>query len=147
MNVSGFEFLFRYAKMVPISDRLSIPVIPLSLAVYTKILAFQSRKLKRDLTDILYILTNYEEIQFSERRYEAGVPGDLPYERRGAFLIGKDLRSILPDPELSQIFPFLHLIDDPHAPDLQAAIRDFRMDIDDFVSTLQAFQDGLRFTE
>ena len=145
MHVPGFEHLFRHAKMERISDRVSVPVIPLPLAVYTKILAFLNRRLKRDLVDVLYMLEHYEEIQLSERRYEEGVPDSMLYEMRGAFLIGKDLRPLLPDETLAHLAPFFRTVENPYAPDLQAAFRDRRMGVDGCVGLLRAFQEGLGF--
>ena len=97
MRTTGFDLLFAMATEEPISDSLSIPVIPLPLAVYSKVIAFLDRKASKDLTDIFYILSHYEEGTVSERRVDPDIPEVLPYETRGAYLLGRDLGGILPE--------------------------------------------------
>jgi len=88
MNVLGFDKLFRYAKPELITKGLTIPVIPLSLLVFSKITAHMDRHLTKDLLDILYVLEHYEEVTVSERRFDVTGEHDLSYEERGAYIRG-----------------------------------------------------------
>ncbi len=93
MNMTGFDLLFKNARIESFWNTLDLPVPPLPLTVFAKCLAFQDRNAVKDLTDILYMLAHYEEITVSERRYEPGIPDSIGYDFRGAYLMGKDLKA------------------------------------------------------
>lgn len=116
INVTGFDKLFIYAQSENISEKLSIPIIPLSLFVYSKILAYSDRELTKDLEDITYCLKHYEESSISERRFDIVGELEISYEKSGAYLLGKDLSEILSSQEQNIVNEFLNKFNDEYSP-------------------------------
>ncbi|MBU0713397.1 hypothetical protein KJ762_15000 [bacterium] len=143
MNVIGFEKLFQYAKMESIVDDVMIPVIPLSLLVFTKILAYLDRKAPRDLQDILYVLEHYEEASVSERRFDVVSEDKLSYETSGAFLIAQDLKKVISNKESGIVHEFLCLFDDEYAEIVQLLVRESRKESAEILELFSAFRQGM----
>ena len=116
INVTGFDKLFKYAKLEKFADNLLIPVIPLPLFVYTKILAYTDRELTKDLEDITYCLQHYEEASVSERRFDIVGQLEISYEISGAYLLGKELSEILSVQEKEIVQNFINEIQDEYSP-------------------------------
>lgn len=144
MNMVGFDTLFELAKPELIEESLSVPVVPLPLAVFSKMTAFLDSGKPKHLADIVYMLAHYEEATISERRYELTLPEDLAYEFRGAYLLGMDLRACMSSHVLADIAPFLDLMDDEENALVQAAIRAARVTGSEFTELMSAFRTGLR---
>ncbi|MFH1220375.1 MAG: hypothetical protein V1694_07955 [Candidatus Eisenbacteria bacterium] len=143
MNMSGFGRLFEFAKQERIAEGVWVPVAPVSLAVYSKIIAFQDRMEPTDLADIAYMLGHYEEISVSERRFEAGIPGGLTYDVRGAFLLGRELRQYVSPSEVQQVKSFCNLMDEPVSAAARGGIRIARLQVSEFADLVSAFKMGL----
>jgi len=143
MNMAGFDKLFQYAQEVSIAGDLTLPVIPLSLLVFTKIVAYTDRKSSRDLIDILYVLEHFEEITVSERRFEIPDKPDLNYEELGAYLLGMDLAKLLSVDEIQFIISFLENYRDEFAEPVQRLSWECRKKASDIAGLFNAFGEGI----
>jgi len=143
MQMFGFAEMFRLAHPEKISDDLVISVIPLTLSVYSKILAFLDRKADRDIQDIIYIIEHYEEVTISERRFQVIADEELPYMTSGAFLLGQDLKKCIPLIGVQQINEFLLLFDDEYSLEMQRATQLCGKDFNGISTLLNAFGKGL----
>jgi len=123
MNMTGFDILFRYAQEVTITEGLRIPVIPLSLLVFTKMIAYLDRRKVKDLQDILYVLEHYEEASINERRFDVDLAEGINYETSGAYLLGQDLLPLLSEIELAIVREFLNLFKDEYIEAVQVLSR------------------------
>lgn len=143
MNVLGFDKLFRYAKPELITKGLTIPVIPLSLLVFSKITAHMDRHLTKDLLDILYVLEHYEEVTVSERRFDVTGEHDLSYEERGAYILGADLGNILSPQEIETVLAFLEGFSEEYSEHVQQLSHESRKSGKEILSLFGAFFKGL----
>ncbi|MBC8382791.1 MAG: nucleotidyl transferase AbiEii/AbiGii toxin family protein [Candidatus Cloacimonetes bacterium] len=111
LNVIGFDRLLENSIKIEIQPDLHIPVVPLHILLFTKILAFLDRGINRNITkdieDILFIFQNYESLEMSERRFDITIPLEMNYEDRGAFLLGTDLKQYLQKEEQGFVVSFL----------------------------------------
>jgi len=116
LNVFGFDRLLENSIKIEIQPNLHIPVVPLHILLFTKILAFLDRGLNRNITkdieDIIFIFQNYESLEMSERRFDATIPLEVNYEDRGAFLLGVDLKQYLQKEEQEFVVSFLEHFQD-----------------------------------
>lgn len=144
MNMSGFDTMFELAKPERIGEGLSVPVVPLPLAVYSKVTAFLDCRRPKHLTDIIYMLAHYEEATISNRRYEPALPVALAYELRGAYLLGMDLRGCISSHVLAEIAPFFGLVDETAEAAVREAIRAARVTASEFAELVSAFKTGLQ---
>jgi predicted nucleotidyltransferase len=144
MNMSGFDTMFELAKPERIGESLSVPVVPLPLAVYSKITAFLDSRRPKHLTDIIYMLAHYEEVTVSDRRYESALPASLAYELRGAYLLGMDLGGCVSSSAVAEISPFFGLIGESADAAIREAIRVARVTASEFTELLSAFRTGLQ---
>jgi len=143
MNVTGFDKLFKYVIQEPISEDLSIPVIPLSLLVFTKIIAYLDRRALKDLQDIMYVLEHYEEASVIERRYDVIDADKLIYETSGAYLLGQDLRELISKDEIEMIGEFFRMMEDEFSEIVQQASRKSGKKAKDVLDLFQAFKLGM----
>lgn len=143
MNMSGFEAMFELAKPERIGEGLSVPVVPLPLASYSKITAFLDSRRPKHLTDFIYMLVHYEEATVSDRRYDASLPPGLIYEVRGAYLVGTDLRGCISSLALAEITPFFDFVGGRGEAEVQEAVRAARLTASEFAELLAAFKAGL----
>ncbi len=143
MNMAGFSVLFDLAKEETIGKGISVPVPPVPVAVFCKILAFLDRGFSRDLADAAYMLAHYEEVSVGERRFESYLPGDLTYEMRGAYLAGVDLGQMIPSADSALLRPLFERIEQPPDVVVNEAIRASRISHADFMNLLCAFGTGL----
>jgi Uncharacterized protein conserved in bacteria len=116
LNVFGFDRLLENSKRIEILPGLSIPIVPLHILLFTKILAFLDRginqNITKDIEDILFIFQNYESLEINERRFDVTIPMEIDYEDRGAFLLGIDLKQYLQKEEQGFIVSFLEHFQD-----------------------------------
>ena len=140
MVMQGFDLLFEKAKPEKITESLSIPVIPLSLAVYTKVIAFMDRTASKDLVDIIYMLAHYEEGTVSDRRTDPDIPEEFAFENRGAYLLGKDLKHY---GLIEALAPFFQFLNESSMPLISNACRLIRVSETDFNDLMMAFRKGL----
>lgn len=121
MNLSGFDRLFTNAVLIDIETDFRIPVVPLHLFVFTKMLAFLDRgvsqNITKDLEDIIFVLENYETQ--SERRFDTTIPSDIDYKARGAYLLGYDLKQYLTANERKTVSAFFNYFEDEYSAFLQ----------------------------
>lgn len=143
MNVIGFDKLFEHAKEESITEDFKIPLIPLPLLVYTKIITYEDRKLSKDVIDILYVLEHYEEISVSTRRFEIADEQELTYEERGAYLVGQDLKAIISDKESQIVDDFLKLFDSEYAEIVQKISWESKKKAKDVLELFHAFERGM----
>ena len=116
LNVFGFDRLLQNSKLIEIQPGLNIPIVPLHILLFTKILAFLDRginqNITKDIEDIIFIFQNYETLEMSERRFDATIPAEINYEDRGAFLLGIDLKQYLQKEEQGFVVSFLEHFQD-----------------------------------
>lgn len=143
MNVVGFDKLLEYAEEESITKDFSIPLIPLPLLVYTKIITYEDRRLSKDLIDILYILEHYEEASVSTRRFEIADEPELTYEERGAYLVGQDLKAIISDKESLIVSDFLKLFDSEYAEIVQKISMESKKKAKEILELFRAFERGM----
>lgn len=142
MNLASFDELFRHVQYEKIQQNIIIPIITLPLFVYSKILTHLDRRLNKDLIDIIYIIEHYEEISVSERRFEVVGEDNLTYETSGAFLLGRDIKKIIPESKLKLINAFIALFKDEYSPAVQEIVRDNIKEEKEILALMQAFQKG-----
>lgn len=142
MKMRGFSELFDKAELVKISKGKSIPFAPLPLTVFIKIQAYLDRRNTGDIEDIFYILTHYEDIKMSERRFDIVGQDDLNYEIAGAFLLGRDLRRSIPSDLIKDMEPFLEMFNDPENPPVPEIARITYQKSEYIVSLISAFEKG-----
>jgi predicted nucleotidyltransferase len=143
MNMTGFGILFDFAEEQTIGKGIGAPVPPVPIAVFCKILTFLDRGYSRDLADAAYMLSHYEEVSVSERRFESYIPEDLPYEVRGAFLTGKDLSGMIASEDSARLKPILEILRRPPDVVVNEAISASRISQVEFMALLPAFFAGL----
>ena len=146
INVQGFDKLFQNAVKETIDGDLQISVIPLHLSVYSKIIAFLDRGEQQnnfdDIIDIVYIFKNYEDIVFSERRFDIDSKYNIEFEYSGAFLVGQDLKKCLSSEEIDQIWKFLsHFTDEYSYPIQRVSSYDTKENKENF-NLFSAFKKG-----
>ncbi len=116
INVLGYDRLLKNSIIKEVQPGLNIPVVPLHLLLFTKMLAFLDRGLDRniikDIIDIIFIFQNYKTLDMSERRFDNSIPRKMNYEDRGAYLIGIDLKLYLQDKEQEYVISFLEHFQD-----------------------------------
>jgi len=144
MNMTGFDILFRNTQEETLAEDLKIPVIPLSLLVFTKMIAYLDRRKIKDLQDILYVLEHYEEASISERRFDVLPAKGINYETSGAFLLGQDLKPFLTENELTIVREFLNLFKDEYTEVVQILARASRKNVDEIIELIRAFTRGLK---
>ena len=143
MNVVGFDKLFEHAKEESITQDFRIPLIPLPLLVYTKIITYEDRKLSKDVIDILYVLEHYEEISVSTRLFEIADEQELTYEEHGAYLIGQDLKAIISDKESQIVSNFLKLFDSEYVEIVQKISMESKKKAKEILELFHAFERGM----
>jgi len=145
MDVSGFEAIFEKAETVllPDTDGLQVRMIPLPLSLYTKVIAYLDRQFPRDLLDITHILLHYEEIGFSERRYNEEIPADMEYEMRGAYLLGYDLKSLLSREKRARMAPFFELAEQEYLPAVRESLMFYRLSEAEWRHLIRTLRKGM----
>jgi len=108
METAGLSEAFEHIDYIRLKKYLVVPVASLATLIFLKIIAFQDRNFSRDLVDIGFVLKHYEDIDFSERRFDETIPTDLNYEERGAFWAGVDLKKLL---KLEYLVPVHNFLD------------------------------------
>ena len=93
--------------------------------------------------DIFYILFHYEEESVSDRRFDVIVDHNLTYEISGAFLLGKDLRRLVPSFELDLVQSFLSLFSDEYSDEMQQTVMFSNRKESAINDLLKAFEQGL----
>lgn len=115
METAGLSEAFEHIDYVRLQKNVVVPVASLATLIFLKIIAFQNRNYSRDLVDIGFVLKHYEDIDFSERRFDATIPSDLDYEVRGAFLAGVDLKKSLKVEHQVLVHSFLDKVRDQYS--------------------------------
>lgn len=123
LNLHGFERLFKHQLFEEIETGFRVPVVPLQIFVYTKILAFLDRGISqnvtKDLEDIIFVLQNYETEDLSLRRFDTDIPQKINFENRGAYLLGIDLKQYLKENEQNFVEKFSKHFKDKYSPYIQ----------------------------
>lgn len=95
MTVVGFEHVFADAAEYEVAPRLTSQVAPLVVLALLKIVSYldDPHTRRKDLQDLVALMRRYEEDgdrRFGDDVLDAGVE----YEEAGAFLLGRDLRTL-----------------------------------------------------
>ena len=147
MNVRGFERIFQNTQTVQIEEGISVPVIPVPLSIFLKIITWLDRHESRDLEDILYMLDQYETVEVSERRFETPDSEALNYDNRGAFLAGSDLKKLGIEGLAEIVKPFFEAFIDEDTPILFSVSRRVAKGTIEMVRLIQTFKLGLGISE
>jgi predicted nucleotidyltransferase len=89
LSVLGFDTALRHAEQILLEEQ-TLTVTSLPWLVGLKLFAWADRQAYKDLDDLAFMLQYASEV-VGEQIYEATVPDDLPFEARGAFVLGYDL--------------------------------------------------------
>lgn len=114
MNMTGFADVFRYAVRTEVTPGITLPVAPLWLLAVLKVSAYLDRRFSRDLTDLIFVLENYESADGSNRRFDILDEKDVTYEVSGALLVGRDIRNYASAQPITLMKQFLKEIGDEY---------------------------------
>ncbi|OCQ92233.1 hypothetical protein BCD67_04615 [Oscillatoriales cyanobacterium USR001] len=110
MNLLGLEEALSHAISKTI-DNLEFLVVPLFAFIALKFIAWNDRRLPKDIEDVNFILENYSE---DDRIYEELIDelseGKIEFEDAAAFLLGKDIRHKFSDRTITQLDQILSQI-------------------------------------
>jgi predicted nucleotidyltransferase len=125
MNMLGFSDAFRFAVPVSVGAGIILPVIPLWLFAALKIITYLDRKAARDLSDLVYVLDQYEPLGTDSRRFDVlSESQGITYEASGAFLLGKDILSNASPLVIDSVKKFLLTIEDEFSPVIIAILTE-----------------------
>lgn len=147
MSVRGFEKVFPNVRMIQIEKGTSIPVIPIPLSIFLKIVTWLARQELRDLEDIVYMLEQYEAVEVSERRFDVLGTDRLDYESSGAYLAGKDLKIL----ELTELGDTMRMFMDAFPDEDASALSPLALRMNrtpaDILRLIRSFRYGLGLFE
>jgi len=110
MNLLGLEEALNHA-ISQIIDNLEFLVVPLFAFIALKLIAWNDRRLAKDIEDINFILENYSD---DDRIYEELIDelyeGKIEFEDAAAFLLGKDIRHKFSEYTITQLDQILSKI-------------------------------------
>ncbi len=115
METAGLGEVFEHIEYCRLQKNTVVPVASLTTLIFLKIIAFQDRNFSRDLVDIAFVLEHYEDMDFSERRFDEAFPAELNYDERGAFLAGVDLKKFLKPEHIVLVYSFFDQAGDPYS--------------------------------
>lgn len=125
MNVAGFRMLFSHAKPQTIAPGMEWLVTPLPLFIVLKILCYEERFFPRDLADIAFCLTHYEENIDDSRRFELVGETEGPnWDMAGAYLLGTEAREFMDSSVSSVVRVFLKRFFSPDVSEIYQALRE-----------------------
>ncbi len=114
LNMAGFHHVVPNAISVTLDSGPTLPVVPLSLYVLLKLVAYSDRKAPKDLASVLHCCEHY--LEDDERRYGVEHDGEgVPYEYTCAYLLGLDGRPFLDSSLCASALPVLARFDGPDA--------------------------------
>ncbi len=114
LNMAGFAHVVPNAISVTLDNGLTLPVVPLSLYVLLKLVAYSDRKAPKDLASVLHCCEYY--LEDDDRRYGVEHDGEgVPFEYACAYLLGLDGRPFLDASLRAAALPVLARFDGPDA--------------------------------
>lgn len=98
MSVIGLDLAFAHRQERQVIDNSSVYVAPASVVAFLKMVSYLDRPYarQRDLSDIAHLLEGYVD-EIDDRRWSAEVHVDVDFDLVSAFLLGKDVASVLLD--------------------------------------------------
>jgi predicted nucleotidyltransferase len=128
IDLTGFEHVFNDAVVVEVAENFSIKVIPLTVLMLLKIVAYLENPYRRakDGRHIAILLESYasRDRRFSNEVVQAGIP----FAHAGAFLLGFDLRALCDEREAAAVRQFIRMSQEKGAPDL---VLEHRIDLEE----------------
>ena len=128
MDLTGFEHVFKNAVVVDVSEDLSVKVIPLTVLMLLKIVAYLENPYRRakDGRHIAILLESYasRDRRFSDEVVKAGIS----FAHAGAFLLGVDSGSLCDEKEAAAVRNFIRMSREKGASDL---VLEHHLDIED----------------
>jgi predicted nucleotidyltransferase len=95
MTVIGFREADEHAAQVQLAAGVQVRVVTIPALVILKLVAHRDRRKTDDLADVLFILENYSRYELEDRIFDELsdqlASGALPFDRAGAFLLGRDM--------------------------------------------------------
>lgn len=110
MNMTGHRLACDHALQINITDSLEIPVAPVHVIAFLKIIAYMDNPNERekDLDDIVFVLAKYLD-ELDDRRWSLTVQeNEIWYEALPAFAAGIDLGKITGPDEKEIVLKFLN---------------------------------------
>ena len=111
LSVTGFDTALQHAEKISFEEQ-TLAVTSLPWLVGLKLFAWSDRQAYKDLDDLAFMLHYASEV-VGDRIYEATVPDELPFEARGAFILGDDLRQQALDQEKQRLEAILQSLLQP----------------------------------
>ena len=109
MDLTGFEHVFKDAVVVDVAEDFSVKVIPLTVLMLLKIVAYLENPYRRakDGRHIAILLESYasRDRRFSDEVVKAGIS----FAHTGAFLLGFDLRALCDESEAAALRNFIRM--------------------------------------
>ena len=128
MDLTGFEHVFKDAVVVDVAENFSVKVIPLTVLMLLKIVAYLENPYRRakDGRHIAILLESYasRDRRFSDEVVKAGIS----FAHAGAFLLASDLRALCDEREATAVRNFIRMSQENGASDL---ILEQRIEIED----------------
>jgi predicted nucleotidyltransferase len=151
LSVIGFDTALRNAEHV-VFEKQTLTVTSLPWLMGLKLFAWSDRQAYKDLDDLAFMLQYASEV-VGEKIYEATVPDDLPFEARGAFVLGRELGQQATEQERRKLETVLqNLLQPPEYLSLSRLAsrslseREQRVFMDMTVQRFEAFRLRLSFT-
>lgn len=128
MDLTGFEHVFKDAVVVDVAEDFSLKVIPLTVLMLLKIVAYLEHSYRRakDGRHIAILLESYasRDRRFSDEVVKAGIS----FAHTGSFLLGFDLRALCDEREAAALRNFIRISQENGASDL---VLEHRIDVED----------------
>ncbi len=120
LNVTGFKEALQATILVSLPDKISVRVAGLPALALLKMSAWEGRRLtesRKDAYDLTLILRHYLDAGNRERFYSEAAhlleQPDFDYEMAGAWLLGRDIASLLSPNEKARLVLMLEKEADP----------------------------------
>lgn len=118
MDLTGFEHVFKDAAVVDVAENFTVKVIPLTVLMLLKIVAYLENPYRRpkDGRHIAILLESYasRDRRFGDEVVHAGIS----FAHAGAFLLGLDLRALCDEREAAAVRNFIRMSEEKGTSDL-----------------------------
>jgi predicted nucleotidyltransferase len=151
LSVLGFDTALQHAEQLTFEQQ-TLTVTSLPWLIGLKLFAWSDRGAYKDLDDLAFMLHYASEV-VGDKIYETTVPDELPFEARGAFVLGDELGRQATAPERHKLETVLQkLLQPPEYLSLSrlvarsASEREQRVFMDVTVRRFETLARGLRFS-
>lgn len=142
-NTVGLRLAEEHARLLPLSDELSLRVAPVPVLSVLKMISYQDQPhvRERDLRDLAHVLVEYPD---DEVRFKHLGTGDLDYDEVGPFVLGKEIAALKLLPVEAQLVTrFLDLVDRQEAVAAKLSREIGRTDVAEVRRLANSLREGL----